>query len=158
MLRSGAGGPEDFHRIPGSTILVLTIDQLQSEPLFRMPIELEIQDAMGSYRTRVEDSLRTQTIRLTIPRPPSRVILDPDDWILKSTIGGSDAPEPPTVSLQRGAPWPSPGAPPFRIDPLRPAESIEILRCEGAPHGFTHSGGRFGTAATMSEIFRPFLV
>ncbi|MDM7916406.1 MAG: M1 family metallopeptidase, partial [Candidatus Eisenbacteria bacterium] len=112
---------------PEGTAIELTIEQTQPEPPFRMPIEVEIEDALGSYRVRVDDSLRVQTFRIAIRMPVEGTRLDPDDWILKDGIGGS------SVADLDGLPWiqnpirpprPSPGRPPFRIElapPLRGA-------------------------------------
>jgi aminopeptidase N len=118
---------------PEGAILSLTISQAQDEPPFRMPIEFGITDAAGSYRVTVLDSLRIQTFRLPVRLPPQIVDIDPDDWILKDSIGGSGAPDGTAGIRPAAAPWPSPGAPPFRI-PLDPAagdRTVEVFDMTG---------------------------
>jgi aminopeptidase N len=117
---------------PGAALLDLTIEQIQAEPPYRMPVQIEIRDPQGNYRLTVEDSLRVQEFRLPVRMPPHRVLLDPDDWILKATVGGSDV-SGSSVPARIGAPSPCPGAPPFRI-PLpagAPGGWIEVLDVVG---------------------------
>lgn len=114
------------------SVLDLTIAQAQVEPPFRMPVELEIRDALGTYRVTVQDSLREQRFRIPVRLLPQEVQLDPDDWILKGSVGGSSTPEPPALAEQPGAPWPSPGRPPFRIPVLGGrAAAVVILDVAG---------------------------
>lgn len=96
--------------------LVLTIEQLQPEAPYSMPIEFGIEDALGSYRVVVRDSLRIQSFDLQVRAEPVKVTIDPDDWILKDSLGGSSVHDTaPAVSILLGQPYPSPGSPPFRI-------------------------------------------
>jgi hypothetical protein len=125
-----AASPATRKSLPA--ILDLTIGQMQSEPPFHMPIDLEIRDAIGSYRITVLDSLRLQTFRLPVRLRPQEVLLDPDDWILKGSVGGSNAFDAPPLAAEPGPPWPSPGRPPFRIPVLSDrAATIEILDVAG---------------------------
>jgi len=112
-------------------ILELRVEQIQPEPPFSMPIEIEIQDSERTYRVSIQDSLRSQTFRIPVRLAPAAIRFDPDDWILKelrmvvgpASIAGAGE------TRVRLAPWPSPGRPPFTI-PLGacPAGSlIEVL-------------------------------
>jgi aminopeptidase N len=116
----------------GEPVLDLRIEQLQEQTVFRMPIQMGIEDAEGCYVLVVEDSLRVQHFKLPVRLPPVAVDLDPYDWILSNMIG-TDAPEPAEVRLSLGAPWPSPGSPPFRIPVSRLLRNsaIEILDLQG---------------------------
>ncbi len=58
-----------------------------------MPLEFGITDALGSYRVTVQDSLRIQSFRIPVRLAPQIVDIDPDDWVLKDSIGGSGAPD-----------------------------------------------------------------
>lgn len=132
---------------PMGAILDLTITQAQDEPPFRMPIEFGITDSLGSYRVTVLDSLRVQEFRIPVRLAPTYVRLDPDDWILKDSIGGSDAPDPAAMPLVLSPPWPSPGLPPFHIpvasDEVRggvgvfdvAGRRVAVLPKEGSPGG-----------------------
>lgn len=95
--------------------LTLTIEQLQPESPYTMPIQFEIEDAFGSTRFVVRDSLRVQSFEVQVRAEPVKVTIDPDDWILKDSLGGSGAPDGAPAAAFLGLPHPSPGAPPFRI-------------------------------------------
>ena len=97
-----------------------------------MPIQMGIEDAEGSYILVVDNSLRVQNFKFPVRLPPIAVDLDPNDWILSNMVG-TDVPEYPEVRLSLGAPWPSPGSPPFRI-PVSPSLHrglIEVLDLQG---------------------------
>lgn len=100
---------------PDGGLLHVRMEQTQVGQVFRMPVEIEIRDLAGSHRAIIEDSLRVQEFTLPVRSAPTSLRLDPDDWILKDSIGGSDAPSPPGTSLTLGLPHSSPGVPPFRI-------------------------------------------
>ena len=113
-------------------VLDMTIEQIQETPLFRMPIQIGIADADGDYLIVVDDSLLTQNFRIPVRLPPISVELDPNEWILRQTIG-TDVPETPPIRIVLGNPWPSPGVPPFRIpvSPLLGSSRIEVLDLTG---------------------------
>ncbi len=106
--------------------LRLTIEQTQPEDPYAMPIEFEIRDALGEYRLVVRDSLRVQSFEIAVRAEPTHVKIDPDDWILKDSLGGSGVADPPVVSLLLGRPFPSPGAPPFRIPWAGPPREARV--------------------------------
>ena len=62
----------------------LTIDQLQTHYVYKMPIDVMVEFAAGDTTLVVWDSLSTQGFTLTVDGEPLAVHLDPDDWILKS--------------------------------------------------------------------------
>jgi len=108
---------------PDGSWLRVRIEQGQAEPTFRMPIEIEIRDEQGAYSRVLQDSLRIQEFLVPVRLAPTRVRLDPDDWILKDAVGGSDAPNPGgKVRLILGLPYPCPGRPPIRIPILGGAQ------------------------------------
>ncbi|MBD3163298.1 MAG: hypothetical protein GF346_12535 [Candidatus Eisenbacteria bacterium] len=117
------GPPEDL-------LLVLTISQVQDGLPYRMPLELEIRDALGTSLHVLEDSLREQTFEIPIRLPSIELELDPNDWVLHGGAGQvSVDPVGPETARALGQPHPSPGSPPFRI-PTGPhliGEEIEIL-------------------------------
>lgn len=117
----------------GRLMLDLWIEQNQAEPPFRMPIDIEIQDVLGRYRHRVLDSLRTQEFLLPLRGEPIGLTLDPDDWILKDVIHGSDVDGSAALGSGMGLPAPSPGSPPFRIVLHGPGvpRHAEILDAQG---------------------------
>jgi len=61
----------------------LQIDQLQTNQLFWMPIDVTVTTTAGETTFVVLDSLATQTFQLTVPAEPLRVELDRFNWILK---------------------------------------------------------------------------
>jgi hypothetical protein len=69
----------------GSWDIALTIDQLQGNYIFKMPVDVEIQSATGDTTTvTVWDSLATQAFVISAPFEPAVVLLDPDEWILRT--------------------------------------------------------------------------
>jgi hypothetical protein len=63
----------------------LTIEQLQDNTVFKMPIDITITDVADVETTLVVwDSLAVQSFTLTVNGRPKAVELDKDDWILKS--------------------------------------------------------------------------
>ena len=69
----------------GSWDVALTIDQDQTNYIFRMPVDIEIQSATGDTTTvAVWDSLATQSFVINVPFEPSVLLLDPDQWILRT--------------------------------------------------------------------------
>ena len=75
----------DWETDAASSELLLTITQTQSAdwPVFRLPMEVEIQGPDGMRRERVELITRSQTFRLPLPGGVDAVRLDPDGWVLK---------------------------------------------------------------------------
>ena len=62
----------------------LEISQVQPNPeVFVMPIDVFIETAQGQKEFVVWQKSRSQTFTFAVDRPPSRVELDPDGWILK---------------------------------------------------------------------------
>jgi aminopeptidase N len=94
VLEAKASPRED-----GSTEVV--VRQIQTDPLWRLDVEIEIQGEGGSRRERVE--LRGRDARLVVPVAVRDVILDPDAWLL------FEAP-PPAVAPQSRA-WMGPIGP-----------------------------------------------
>lgn len=68
-------------RPPGRVSVI--IEQVQPGRAFEMPVDLEIQTSAGSQLRTVWLRGRTQELTLTASRPVSRVVLDPDGWLLK---------------------------------------------------------------------------
>lgn len=62
----------------------LTIDQLQSNHIFTMPIDVTVETASGDTTLVVWDSLATQDFVLTVSEAPIAVRLDEDEWILRT--------------------------------------------------------------------------
>jgi aminopeptidase N len=62
----------------------VTINQLQSHYVFEMPIDVRI--ATASYDTTFVawDSLATQSFAFSVADPPTSVLLDPEEWILRT--------------------------------------------------------------------------
>lgn len=68
----------------GLYIIDLTIDQLQTNTVFTMPIDVTVYMSGGSDTTLVvENNLASQSFSLTVESEPVSIELDKDDWILK---------------------------------------------------------------------------
>jgi len=61
----------------------LEIDQLQTNYIFKMPIDVTVEFAAGETTLVVWDSLATQSFILDVESEPTAVLLDRDEWILR---------------------------------------------------------------------------
>jgi hypothetical protein len=61
----------------------LEIEQIQTNHIFWMPIDITVTTAQGEQTFVVWDSLQTQSFQLTVNSEPSNLELDKDNWILK---------------------------------------------------------------------------
>jgi hypothetical protein len=66
--------------------IALGIDQLQTNYVFTMPIDVKIDFASGDTTLAVWDSLATQNFNLTVSQEPVAVSIDPDQWILRTVV------------------------------------------------------------------------
>ncbi|UCG50801.1 MAG: T9SS type A sorting domain-containing protein [Candidatus Latescibacterota bacterium] len=64
--------------------IALTIDQLQTNYIFKMPIDVKVVTPVGDTTLVVWDSLATQSFTLVVDDRPLGVRLDEDEWILRS--------------------------------------------------------------------------
>ncbi len=110
------------------------LEQLQDEPVFRLPVELVVEFATADPETVVVmDTTRVQSFVFSFEQEPRRVLVDPRDRILKRvrmSVGPTDAPvaesfdESPNWRLS--APWPNPATGEVRLilrPPTHPAGS-----------------------------------
>jgi len=79
----------------GGGILYFTIDQIQEvdvqTPLFDMPVELGIVTPSGTQSETIRVHLASETFEIAVPQRPSRVVLDPDHWLLYKLSGPGGA-------------------------------------------------------------------
>jgi hypothetical protein len=68
----------------GSWDVDLTINQLQTNHVFWMPIDVRVNTTAGETTLVVWDSLATQQFTLTVAAEPTGLALDPDEWILRA--------------------------------------------------------------------------
>ena len=81
----GAGYPvydAAWHWDEGARALRLRITQKQAA-LFRMPVDVEFAEGNKTRRETVEVSEREQSLTFKLDRKPQRVLIDPDEWLLK---------------------------------------------------------------------------
>ena len=71
----------------------LLIEQRQnvSWPTFRLPMTVEVTTDGGTVRRVIDVDERRETIRVPLPAPPRRVVLDPDGWVLKDVVDDDTA-------------------------------------------------------------------
>ena len=63
--------------------LTLRVRQTQPSPLFRVPLDVEIQTGATAKRELVEVDEREETFTFKLDARPSAVRVDPDEWVLK---------------------------------------------------------------------------
>lgn len=68
----------------GNYEIDLQIDQLQTNHIFTMPIDITIETTGGDTTVVVWNNLATQQYSITVTREPTAVYLDKDEWILRT--------------------------------------------------------------------------
>jgi aminopeptidase N len=71
----------------GNFAITLSIDQLQQNYIFNMPIQIAVTTAAGETTLVVGDSLAAQQFTLVVNDEPLHVDLDKDEWILRMVSG-----------------------------------------------------------------------
>ena len=66
--------------------LIINLKQTQPEAAFLDPIEIEIEGAKGTQRSKITPTGRESVIRLSSPTRPKDIRLDPDDSILNELV------------------------------------------------------------------------
>ncbi|MFH1314500.1 MAG: M1 family aminopeptidase [Candidatus Eisenbacteria bacterium] len=72
-----------YEAIPSSYEISLTIEQLQENEIFHMPIQVTVTTAAGETTLVVEDSLAMQEFSLIVEDEPLAIELDKEEWILR---------------------------------------------------------------------------
>ncbi len=62
----------------------VTIEQIQKEPVFRMPLTLEFRMSYGTERVRVWNTERVQTYTFFFHELPETLLVDPDRFVLRN--------------------------------------------------------------------------
>lgn len=98
----------DFAAAPdaGGWRLDLAIEQLQTQGLYALPIQVRVTTAAGSEDFVVQDDLLQQSFTLHTQNEPLAVTLDPEHWLLCTTEPSLRAPSfSRGVLLVNGVPW-----------------------------------------------------
>ena len=77
-----------YEPVPSSYEVSLSIDQLQEDVVFHMPIQVTVTTTAGETTFVVEDTLATQQFTLVVEDEPLGVELDKDEWILRMISEG----------------------------------------------------------------------
>ncbi len=72
-----------YEPVPSSYEISLTVNQLQENVVFHMPIQVTVTTTAGETTFVVEDTLATQQFTLVVEDEPLMVELDKDEWILR---------------------------------------------------------------------------
>ena len=103
----------DWSYAPGTLSaydISLTIEQLQTNHVFSMPIQVTVTTTAGDTTLVVEDSLAVQSFLLTVDDEPLDIEIDKDEWILRLVSEGlADASFDRGILLVNGVHWASYG-------------------------------------------------
>jgi aminopeptidase N len=93
----------------GGWDVTVLLEQLQAGQLFWMPVDVAIHGAGGTRTFVALDSLATQSFTFHVADLPESVLIDPDEWILRTvTTAGVESP-PGRTALELRPPRPNPG-------------------------------------------------
>jgi aminopeptidase N len=71
----------------GGYDVTLDLEQAQTVgPIFKMPLDVRIETLAGEENFVVWDSLQTQSFVLHVAASPTRMTLDPDDWVIQEIL------------------------------------------------------------------------
>jgi aminopeptidase N len=122
---------------PGAGQITFVVNQVQTEDVFEMPIEIEIMTGAGSERFSVWNDQREQSFVLDVAAPVTAIEFDPDSWLLDSNTQV-------TVGVGTAATSSRPVIAAIRPQPSRASTSI-VLEMGGSGRGTVRvfdSGGR----------------
>jgi hypothetical protein len=119
----------------GGWDVTVELDQLQAGQLFWMPVDVVVHTASGTQTLVAMDSLLAQSFTFHVAEPPESVLIDPDEWILRSveTLGVEFPPGPTALELLPPRPNPAPGSATFAFVLPRAGEArVGIFDVRGA--------------------------
>jgi aminopeptidase N len=68
--------------VPGPGQMTVFVEQVQPQPVFEMPVEVEVATDQGPVRFILQNDQRTQSFVLDVAGTVQGLVVDPDDWIL----------------------------------------------------------------------------
>jgi hypothetical protein len=74
------------HEVAGQRYLEISLEQTQADPVFTMPLELEILAGGGAQRARLWNDARLQHFLLPVAAPVDAVEVDPEAWVLTRSV------------------------------------------------------------------------
>ncbi|HIG48436.1 MAG TPA: hypothetical protein EYQ20_19130 [candidate division Zixibacteria bacterium] len=66
--------------------MAVRIRQTQEGVTYRMPLMLSLQSAGNTTRETIQSTARDQTFTIGLDDKPTKIILDPDEWVLKEMM------------------------------------------------------------------------
>ena len=119
----------------GGWDVTVALEQLQSGQLFWMPVDVVVRTAGGMQTFVAMDSLLAQSFTFHVAEPPESVLIDPDEWILRS-VATLEAEFPhgrTALELLPPRPNPAPGSATFAfVLPRAGTARVEIYDVGGA--------------------------
>ena len=87
----GGGAPayrygHQEHEIAGQRYLEISLEQTQTEGVFAMPLEIDMEAGQETHRVTVWNSAALQHFLLPISAPVDAVDIDPDAWVLTRAV------------------------------------------------------------------------
>jgi aminopeptidase N len=107
--------------------VTLMLAQTQSWQTFWMPVDVAVRTSGGDRTFVAWDSLPSQTFVFHVTEEPESVLIDPDEWILR-TAGALDVDDPAfPVAVRLQAPRPNPAPGPVTLDFVLPETAEAVL-------------------------------
>jgi hypothetical protein len=124
--------------------VTVSVQQTQPWQIFWMPIDVTIQAPSGDSTFVAHDSLAAQVFTFHMPTEPTQVLLDKDEWILRSSstsVAVESGPLPHTLELAPPLPNPSRGPATIALSlPHAGNVRVEIVDLAGRRVARLHDG------------------
>ncbi len=113
---------------PGKTAITLTIEQEQDQPVYQMPLRVTAVFENGDDSTWiVQNNQREQSWQVYLSDPPLDIILDRDNWVLKSVRYEQAVPVSPRLRIDNIYPNPFNAGTTIRISSWRPGDVQAVI-------------------------------
>jgi len=77
------GARWSWDAVRGEALVTVTQEQPSAWPVFHIDLEVELATPDGPVRATLPVRSRSETFPVSLPEPPTGLLVDPDGWVLK---------------------------------------------------------------------------